>query len=67
MGKGDIEHRLKVYTNYLNHEIEVQGTLSQKYSDVIKSARAQGRLAALEEAVKILDNTFPEFKLGQLA
>ena len=67
MGKGDIEHRLKVYANYLRHEIEVQGTLSERYSDAIKSARAQGGSAALEEAVKVLDNTFPEFKLGQLA
>jgi hypothetical protein len=64
--EGDIEHRLKRYTNYLRHEIEVQNTLSEKYSDAMKSIRAQGRSAALEEAVNMLQNIFPEFKSLQL-
>lgn len=54
--------RLKQYANYLQKEIETQHTLAGKYSDPTKSVRAQGKVEALEEAVKILFNKIPEIK-----
>ena len=57
-----MEDRLKDYVTYLQNEIKLQDELARVYSSAMKSVRAQGKSKALEEAVKILYNIFPEIK-----
>ena len=59
---GDILERLKQYKGHLQQIIEQQSTLSRKYEIPANKEKARHKYQALEKAVRILDNKFPELK-----